>query len=259
MAAFCSITDALAEAQFEVLKRINNKFDALRRLAELLEQLGDLSVLIPNLSQLIPILDIDLDAYVNLRANCPFLNLPPVNEASLDGLRNQVLSAYSQLTSRVLNHPWMRMGKLQDQLSRYQAQFNTAFAEGSQYIQCLQAACQTAEALADTGESFAKRVVNTDIGNELARFSRNYVDQAGQVLTNAGKAKYEQAARVVDRMKELGADVGNDYKTAKQAATTGTGQPTPPKALAENPSRSLTPNEPVVNIPNATPIILPPP
>lgn len=259
MAAFCSITDALAEAQYEVLKRINNKFEALRRLAELLEQLGDLSILIPNISQLLPVLDIDFDAYTNLRANCRFLNLPPVDETNLEDLRNQVITAYSQLTAKALNHPWMRMGKLQDQLSRYQDQFNSAFADGSQYIQCLQAACQTAGALAESGQNFLDRVQNSDITGEVARFGRNYVDQAGQVLTNAGKAKYEQAIRVVDRMKELGAEVGDDYQTAKQAVTTGSGTPTPPAALSTTPSQTFTPNDPVVNIPNATPIILPSP
>lgn len=218
MAGVCDITDALAEAQFYVLQRINRKFEALRRLGQLLEQLGDLSNLIPQISNLIPVIDIDLSLYTNLRSNCPFLNLPAASEASLENLRQQVITAYSTLTGNLLNHPWMRMGQLQDQLSKYQQQVNAAFAEGGQYIQCLQAACQTARA---TGQ-FLTRVSQTQIDAEFARFGRNFVDNAGQVLNDAATAKYDQVVATVNQMRELGADVGTDYKTAKAAVTAQT-------------------------------------
>ncbi len=218
MAGFCDITDALAEAQYYVLRRINNKFEALRRLGELLEQLGDLSNLIPQISQLIPVIDIDLSIYTNLRSNCPFLNLPAADETSLENLRNQVITAYSTLTAGLLNHPWMRMGKLQDQLSKYQQKVNAAFAEGGQYIQCLQAACQAAQ---QTGQ-FLTRVSQADIANEFSRYGRNFVDNAGQVLNESALAKYDQTVAAVNQMKSLGAEVAQDYSTAKAAVTTTT-------------------------------------
>lgn len=214
-AGFCSITDALAEAQFYVLRKINNKFEALRRLSELLEQLGDLKSLIPNISSLVPIVDIDLSTYVNLVSNCPFLGLPPVSETSINALRNRVLSAYNAYMADLLNHPWMRMGELQDQLTKYQQQVNAAFAEGAQYIQCLQAACQAARA---TG-SFLERVSSTDIDNEFARFGTNFVQNGGQVLTATAELKYSQALQTVETLRDLGADARDDYSTAKRALT----------------------------------------
>lgn len=244
MADFCSITDALAEAQYNILRKLNNKFEALRRLMELLEQLGDLSALIPNISALIPVIDIDLDAYTNLRSNCPFLNLPAADETNIEALRRKVIDAYNSLTADALNHQWLRMGKLQDALTKAQGQLNAAFAQGAQYLQCLQAACATAQAA--TG--FLNRVGDTKINAELARFEKNFVTEGGRVLTAPAQAKYEQAVRALDTMAELGAtNVPKSYRdTAAQLAT----PQTTPIAVTETPN-------PVVNITTTTPIIVP--
>lgn len=223
MASFCDITDALAEAQYYVLRRINNKFEALRRLGELLEQLGDLSSLIPQINSLIPVIDINFDIYTNLRSNCPFLNLPPADETSLENLRNQVITAYSVLTRNLLNHAYFRMGALQEQLTKYQQKVNAAFAEGGQYIQCLQAACRAAQ---ETGK-FLTRVSQTDIDAEFSRFGRNFVDNAGQVLNQSAQVKVNQARAAVDQMRALGADVAQDYGTAKAAIANPTVSSTP--------------------------------
>ena len=243
MAGFCDITDALAEAQFYILRRLNKKFEALRRLAELLEQLGDLSNLIPNISSLIPIVDINFDIYTNLVSNCPFLGLPNVNEASLEGLRNQVLTAYNTLTRDLLNHPWLRMGKLQDQLTKAQQQLNSAFAEGGQYLQCLQAACQAAQ---QTGQ-FLTRVSQTDISAEFSKFGTNFVQNGGKVLSDTATLKYNQVVQTVDTMRELGADIPQDYKTAKAAVQ---GNITVPSSTtgSSGSSTNISPN-PVITLP----------
>jgi hypothetical protein len=69
----CQVLDALAQFQYDVVRRLNRKFNALRRIAELLEQVGDIGVLIPNIAELIPITSITLDTYQRLVENCPFL------------------------------------------------------------------------------------------------------------------------------------------------------------------------------------------
>lgn len=244
MADFCSITDALAEAQYNILRKLNNRFEALRRLMEILEQLGDLKAFIPNIASLIPVVDIDLDAYTNLRSNCPFLNLPAVDETNLEALRRQVIDAYNSLTADALNHQWLRMGKLQDALSRAQGQLNAAFAQGAQYIQCLQAACATAQ----SAEGFLNRVGSTNVTAELARFEQNFVTEGGRVLTAPAQAKYEQAVRALDTMAELGAtNVPQSYRdTAAQLATAQT------SAIVVEETAN-----PVVNITTTTPFIVP--
>jgi len=244
MAGICSIADALAEAQYNILRKLNNKFAAMRRLMEVLEQLGDLSALIPNISALIPVIDIDISAYTQLAASCPFLNLPAADDTTIEGLRRKVIDAYNSLTADALNHQWLRMGKLQDELSRAQGKLNAAFAEGAQYIQCLQAACATVA----SAESFVKRVGETKIKAELSRFGTNFVEQGGQVLTAGAKAKYQQAVRTVDEMAALGAtNVPTSYRELAASYTTPAHDP----LIIES-----TPN-PIINISSPSPIIRP--
>jgi len=73
----CGVIDALSDFQQKVIEAINGKFAALRRLSELLEQLSDLTGFIPDITKLIPLSAIDLTLYETLRAECPFLHLPP--------------------------------------------------------------------------------------------------------------------------------------------------------------------------------------
>ena len=244
MAGICSIADALAEAQYNILRKLNNKFEALRRLMELLEQLGDLSALIPNISSLIPVIDIDLDAYTNLRSNCPFLNLPAVDETNLEGLRRKVIDAYNSLTADALNHQWLRMGRLQDELTKAQGKLNAAFAEGAQYIQCFQAACATAA----SATNFLNRVGETKVNAELARFGKNFVDEGGRVLTAPAQAKYEQTIRVLDTMAELGAT--NVPPSIRDTAASLTVPQTTPVSVNETAN-------PVINITSTAPIVRP--
>jgi hypothetical protein len=77
----CAVLDALAQFQFDVMKRLNRKFASLQRIAALLEQAGDLTVLVPNLGELIPISSITLD---HLHAPGAELPVPgPARDAEL--------------------------------------------------------------------------------------------------------------------------------------------------------------------------------
>jgi hypothetical protein len=218
--AACNLIDSLAEFQFDVIRRVNRKFIALQRLAELLEQLGDISTLIPNIAKLIdsfiPVANIDLELYNQLASACPFLNLPAPGEASLAELQARVVAAYSNLTRQLLNHPWLRMGLLQNQLARFQSKVDMTLATGLNFIQCLQAACQAVEGTA----SFFEGISNADVQKEITSFTTNFVEQGGSVLSEGARTKNTEAKELIDQMKALGADVGDDYTTAKAKLST---------------------------------------
>lgn len=207
----CGIADALAYFQYDIIRRLNRKFEMLRRLAQILEDLGNLSELIPNINALIPVLAIDLSAYNQLAAACPMLGLPSPGEASLNDLRSKVIAAYGNLAKNLLNHPWTRMGKLQSELIKFQNKISAPLAQGQSYLQCLQAACN---AISQAGSAF-KNVTQANINQELASFSSNYVNNAGQVLTEGAAIKYGQAQSGLTTLRSLGADVGTDYTTLK--------------------------------------------
>lgn len=136
----CGVIDALADYQIKVLQAINGKFLALQRIADLLEQLGDISGFLPNISALIPISQIDLNLYEQLRSSCPFLNLPPASinaEATLDNLRAEVNAAYGRLLAQLSQNPLNRLGKLQAKLDAFQKQFNISALGGIDFMRCL--------------------------------------------------------------------------------------------------------------------------
>jgi len=213
VASPCDIADALAEAQFYILRKINARFESLRRLATLLEQLGNLQSLVPNLTRLIPVVSIDVTAYTNLATACPFLGLPVVTDANLHELRDRVVGAYNTLMQDVLNHSWMRMGMLQDNLTKYRDQVNAAFAEGQGYLQCLQAACQAVSSL-------QSRLSMDVINAEFSKYNRNYIEEAGQILTEPARAKYSEAVQVATTLRDLGATLPLDVVDMSQVAVT---------------------------------------
>lgn len=211
----CGIVDALAYMQYDIIRRLNRKFAMLRRLAQLLEELGNLSDLVPNINSLIPVLGIDLSAYNQLAAACPFLGLPSPGEASLNSLRAQVIGAYSNLARGVLNHPWMRMGKLQEELTKFQNKISAPLAEGQSYLQCLQAACN---AVSQAGSAF-RNISQANIQQELSTFSANYVNNAGQVMTEPMRVLNGEAQTTYNTLRDLGAETGTDYRTLRAQAT----------------------------------------
>jgi multidrug efflux pump subunit AcrA (membrane-fusion protein) len=206
----CAVLDALAQFQFDVMKRLNRKFASLQRIAQLLEQVGDLTVLVPNIGDLIPISSITLDTYARLVQNCPFLGLPETPTAeSLAQLRQRVIEAYSALVRKLLNHPFLRMNKLQEALAKFQSDINAGAAVVSDYIKCLQTICDTIGAI---GTAFAN-ISQADIGKEIANYTTNFVAKSGQVLTEGQKVKVEQVHTTITEIKALSTDVVTDAQT----------------------------------------------
>lgn len=185
----CSIAGTLANDYIAAVSYVNKKFNALRRLAELLEQIGDLSIFLPDISGLIPVVEINLDAYLSLVQACPFLNLPKVPvQADIDGLRSLVQSAYLRMIANLNVHPFNRMGKLQAQLDKAQDKFNEIIGQGNDYLQCVSAICSL-------GLVFPQ--------SEFDKFKRGYVASGGKVLTPAMQAKVTAVQERITRLNQL--------------------------------------------------------
>ncbi len=196
----CVLTNVLANDYAVALTTINRKFNALRRLAELLEQLGDISPAIPNIGALIPLQLINLSAYEDLVAACPFLNLPkhPTN-TDIAKLQALVLAAYQRLLGNLNQHPWLRMNALQAQLDKVHARLNEILSQGAQFVQCLQQAC----ASADAATTFVADVVTSDLNGQVDNYTRNFVANNGQVLTSGMQAKAGTVNGAIDQVNEL--------------------------------------------------------
>lgn len=195
----CQVIDALANFQYQTIRRLNVKINTLRRLAELLELVGDVRDLVPNIDSLIPVTSITLATYQHLVVNCPFLHLPDVSEDNLGLLRQRVIEAYAALIRQLLNHPHMRMGKLQDVLNRFQGDLNAASAVIADYLSCLQAICDTI----GTAASAFSSVSQADIKKEVTAYTKNFVEQGGQVLTAGQKVKEKQIVTSIETLQDL--------------------------------------------------------
>jgi hypothetical protein len=197
----CAITNVLANDYANAITLINRKFNALRRLAELLEQLGDISGLLAGLnpSALIPLYLINLDTYTNLVTACPFLNLPKTpSNASTAALQAQVGLAYSRLLQSLNLHPFIRMDKLQAQMDKVQGPLNEILNTGSQYMQCLQQAC----ASATDAVNFVNKIAQTDFQGQLDDYTRTYLANNGKVLTQQMQHKVSEVRGLVDNVNE---------------------------------------------------------
>lgn len=201
----CGVIDILSDFQQKVIDAINGKFASLRRLAELLEKLGDLTGFIPDISKLIPVSAIDLSVYETLRAECSFLNLPPASgdpEQVLGELRAQVNTAYGRLLGELNAHPLSRLDKLQGKLDSYQQRFNMAALGGTDFMQCLQAACQAAVAV----KGAVSNLSNTSaakVAKAAETYLKNMVTDQGKVLSAASQAKVDDFSSVVGGVKDL--------------------------------------------------------
>lgn len=203
----CSALQALANYQYEILRALNKKFAQLKRLAELLEQAGDLSSLLPNLGDLVPVINVDLTLYTDLQANCPFLNLPPATNENLNELQAKLNAAYGLLARKLLSHPWMRMNRIQEMLNEYQNRIN--FPYGDDYLRCLNATCAAVE----RAGSLLQNIAQTDIQKELTTFGRDFVDNAGQVLTKSMQTKRNEIVQVYNQVVDLRNDAVQDYRS----------------------------------------------
>ena len=193
----CAITDLLSSDYAKAIRMVNRKFAALRRLAEILEQLGDLSFIIPDVTKLIPLYMIDVSTYANLVQACPFLNLPknPGTE-DIANLKALVAASYARITSQLQNHPWFRMGMLQGQLDKLQGALSGVLSEGQQYMQCLQQACNSISTVVTD-------ITTTNFPKEFDTFSKNYVASTGKVLTQTMDDKRTQIQGAIVNLNEL--------------------------------------------------------
>jgi hypothetical protein len=197
----CGVVDALADFQVKIMEAINGRFAALRRLANLLEAAGDLSGFIPDISKLIPLASIDTRLYDELRVNCPFLNLPPIElsaEQYLGQLRAQVNAAYGRLLGQINLHPFSIMGRLQDKLNDFQSRINAAALQGSDFLRCLQSIC-AAEAQA---KSLISRPAQSII-DTAETYYKNMIVGQGQLLSGAAQAKVNDIQNVGKGVQDL--------------------------------------------------------
>lgn len=243
--------DVLAYLQQKIIELINAKFAALRRLAELLEKLADLSAFLPDISKLIPLSLIDLSMYENLRASCPFLNLPPATgpEEAIGRLRSQVYMAYAMIMRALNLSQYLRLGMLQAKLDEFQSKFNLAALGGGDFIRCLQAICATATAIEGTVSKVSK-LSPTKIANAAKTYVKNMVDDGGQVLSDAAKEKVSTFNATRDGMIQLmdvpSVDIPNvtSYNSTKPASAPSFSTTTPvaAKDFPKTSSDALYPN-----------------
>jgi hypothetical protein len=212
----CQVLDALAQFQYDVVRRLNRKFNALRRIAELLEQVGDVGVLIPNIAELIPITSITLDTYQRLVENCPFLGLPDVSTANLGELRMKVQDAYGALVRKLLNHPHLRMTKLQNVLTKFQNDLNAGAAVANDFILCLQTICDTIGAV---GTAF-QNITAADIQKEIGEYTKNFVQNAGEIMTEPMKVKAAQVTETIQHIRDLSTETVADANAIATGDTT---------------------------------------
>lgn len=113
----CNVLGMLTSAQAMIFNQINRRVAALRRLAAILEQAGDLNTLIPDINKFIPIAQIDTLMYDQLRQACPVLGLPPFT--GVNDLKATMANAYAQVQTYLQNCPYNRMGGIQGKLDNY--------------------------------------------------------------------------------------------------------------------------------------------
>lgn len=196
----CRVVDALAAYQMDVLRRINRKFAAMQSLAQLLEQLGDISSAIPNLAGMVPVIAIDLELYNAMIASCPWLNLPPAS-GTFNQLQVAAQKAYSNLLRMVLRHPYSRLGAVQAEMARFQASINDAFLQADDFLRCLHAVCVAGAA---TAASIAA-LSDASVSSEINKFGQGFVAANGNAISEAGQIKYQQTVAVSNQLRDLGA------------------------------------------------------
>jgi len=193
----CSVTNAVANDYANSVTAVNRKYNALQRLSELLEQLGDAQDLLEgvNPTALVPLYLINFDTYTNLVTACPFLNLPstPSND-SVAELQEKVTTAYANMIKRLNLSPFIRMSNLQSQMDKTASNANKSLNNGTQYMQCLQQACATSA----TVENFVN-----NFQQEADQFAKNYLTTNGQILTQQQQQKVSVIRGLIDNLNEL--------------------------------------------------------
>lgn len=214
----CAIMQVLENWELQAISALNKKFAALRRLAELLEQFGDLNSWLPDLGRLLNALpavgDLDIDVYTNLQVSCPFLNLPPFSNADLNDLKRRLSAGYSQILGDIANHPWSRLDKLQGMMNDFQNKINYPY--GADYLRCMNAVCGAISAAGSTISGLA----NVNIQSELTKFGQNFIAGAGEVLTQPMQIKRNNAFQIYNAVYDLRDESVQDFTTLTTSGET---------------------------------------
>jgi hypothetical protein len=114
-----------------------------------------------------------------------------VSVANLGELRLKVEVAYGNLVRKLLNHPHLRMTKLQGVLTKFQNDLNAGAAVANDFILCLQTICDTIGAV---GTAF-QNITQADIQKEIANYTKNYIENAGEILDRPDEGQGHAGAR----------------------------------------------------------------
>lgn len=203
--SLCNLSNLLADYQYKLIVLLNSKFDSLRRLADLLENLGDLSSLLPPFSSLFPLSAIDLNTYEQLRQACPSLGLPPVEDEineEIDKLRARVGEAYDRILRDLKSLPWFRMGKLQDEMDKFRSKVGGVIDVSGEFLECLQAACNAQETVQSAWGKVSQVSVD-DIRSNVNNYNNNFTVLGVGILTHEQKAKARELERIGEELNNL--------------------------------------------------------
>jgi hypothetical protein len=119
----CSVLSALNDWQQSVLSGLTRRFGALQRLAQILEEAGDITGFLDDIvriiPRLVPIEALDsLNAYNLIRGACPMLGLPEANIDAAAKLQTDLARAYAELLRKIDLHQFNRLDLLQARLDQ---------------------------------------------------------------------------------------------------------------------------------------------
>ena len=140
MNSVCSVIGALSDYEVQAMTMLNAKFASLRRLADLIYELGQLNFSLPDIELLIPVSLVTPALYINLQVSCPGLGLASVG-AGVPAMQAQLATAYARLHLQFSTHPFNRLLKLQAQMDDFQAKLNAGAMLGADFLQCALALC----------------------------------------------------------------------------------------------------------------------
>lgn len=143
----CDALTTLSDFQQEILSQLTRRFNALVRLAEILEKAGDFTAILDDFIRIIPkLIPIEalstLDAYDQIRRACPMLGLPEANIDNLATLQFDIARAYANLLRKLDLHQYNRMDQLQARLD--EAIGKALNAMGRDWFICASVVCDAA-------------------------------------------------------------------------------------------------------------------
>lgn len=184
----CGALEQLQGLQVRAINALFARFAALQRLAQILADVGDVSgflnALLNSVGRLVPLGLVDVTAYNQLRAACPFLGLPAITTDGLDQLITDLAIAYADLLRQIDLHPFARLDGLQSRLNSALATALNAF--NNDWYLCAQAICDVA-----TGETEILRIAEfktkialaADPAEAFSVIGEAGVDKANQIKT----------------------------------------------------------------------------